>query len=78
MTIPITRQELGASGAGRQSSRRTLALALVLDEGPRGQKPRGTPAWSVTNLLWIYPTLPTPYSLRGHVRHIHRRLVNRA
>src|SRR4051795_6133006 len=28
-----------------------------------------------TNLLWIYPTLPTPYSLRGHVRHIHRRLV---
>src|SRR3954449_1863011 len=29
----------------------------------------------VTNLLWIYPTLPTPYLLRGHVRHIHRRLV---
>src|SRR4051794_10398502 len=30
---------------------------------------------SATNLLWIYPTLPTPYPLRGHVRHIHRRLV---
>src|SRR4051812_23481798 len=29
----------------------------------------------VTNLLWIYPTLPTPYPLRVHVRHIHRRLV---
>src|SRR3954454_17211316 len=28
-----------------------------------------------TNLLWIYPTLPTLYPLRGHVRHIHRRLV---
>src|SRR3954454_21598857 len=22
---------------------------------------------SATNLLWIYPTLPTPYPLRGHV-----------
>src|SRR4051794_34868486 len=29
-----------------------------------------------TNLLWTYPTLPTPYPLRGHVRHIHRRLVS--
>jgi hypothetical protein len=42
--------------------------------------PRGAGAWQVTlawitNLLWIYPTLPTPYPLRGHVRHIHRRLV---
>src|SRR4051812_43166894 len=33
----------------------------------------GAPA---TDLLWIYPTLPTPYRLRGHVRHIHRRLVS--
>src|SRR3954463_11202191 len=31
-----------------------------------------------TNLLWIYLTLPTPYPLRGHVRHIHRRLVTAA
>src|SRR5947209_3933117 len=37
-----------------------------------GMRAASVPA---TNLLWKHPTLPTPYSLRGHVRHIHRRLV---
>ena len=47
--------------------------------GFRGETGRPQKPWVIiTNLLWIYPTLPTPYPLRGHVRHIHRRLVMRA
>src|SRR3954469_12922010 len=40
-----------------------------------GRQPSPSGQCRITNLLWIYPTLPPPYPLRGHVRHIHRRLV---
>src|SRR4051794_25294472 len=65
---------------GRHHSRSMLQINLIRTVPDRQlaikrtvqQVQKGCP---ITNLLWIYPTLPTPYPLRGHVRHIHRRLV---
>src|SRR3954449_4444911 len=71
---PRTYRGLGSirfanSDPDRGGTARTRARPPPPSTGP------ATDALPLTNLLWIYPTLPTPYPLRGHVRHIHRRLV---